>query len=958
MIFFDTIIKRVTNFSVQSYENNKSETAIFFENNELFQLSVLTASSILYEDIKKNKSEKIKTSLYKYFTRAHLNPTPFGVFNSVGILKWGKFTSITKSKTLKLSVKYDNLFLSKKINNSIANDWSAFSYCINPSIQILNEEKIGFYKSKNLTTDKIELSYVEIDYDIDLQWIIDEFKSCIKINLVLEKLVLEGFERTEVESYLFEIIETGLIIEEFLYFPYTAKLANQFNLFPSSLIQENKIELKCKNDFDLFKKKYVEEQKFFLKNSDEKYSHCINSFETEQGSLDINIQNKIKKFIDFTIYYNSETIGVNDTLNKFIDKLSDRFTDGLIPINKVFNPYSGLNYASMITKYKLKLHEEIILKIISSNENDIFLNLPIKDDLIKKSSKIPVTFNVLLEVLSCKVTGDKITYIQKLAGTSALKILSRFSEVGNDICLDIVNYEKEVHRDKIIAELNCIGTNRSINISAARQMYDYCIPINTSYTAASNPILLSDIYIHLRDRNISLVSKKNRKQILPKKTSAVNAKLSDSDVYNFLCDFEYYNQELYGISFDFNLYDHLKPYVPRIFLEKDVLLYPAQLLLIYNNYNIKEFKIYLNDQIEKYSFTNRLNCFDTKGNLIIDTECESDIIQLYEKLKEKKHFYVSEFLYESFNPEIVSESENFPHELIVSIKNTNYKSNNIDYNDFNFDLVQSKNSPIVSDWLYLELFCNSYADSEVLKCIYSNIISENKYDQFFFVHYNNPNRHLRLRFKTNSIENKQHIINIVSKLKSNNIISNYHILPYEQEIYRYGGLELMELSETIFNLDTKDLLINVIKDDLNDNSIRIISILKIINYLEFLNYSIEEMILFCESSINNYSKEFELTSQLRKEFNKEFYNIKFNIESYEYNSFLRDDLLRNNLVKQLKKTNYNLKSYSWLLIHMSMNRHFNEMQRFNEFKSYYLTKCYLNQIKFKNNPKLKPEVRV
>lgn len=54
------------------------------------------------------------------------------------------------------------------------------------------------------------------------------------------------------------------------------------------------------------------------------------------GNLDINIQDKISKYIDFTIKYNSETQVVNDTLNKFISKLSNRFNDGLISLNTVF----------------------------------------------------------------------------------------------------------------------------------------------------------------------------------------------------------------------------------------------------------------------------------------------------------------------------------------------------------------------------------------------------------------------------------------------------------------------------------------------------------------------------------------------------------------------------------------------------------------------------------------------
>jgi thiopeptide-type bacteriocin biosynthesis protein len=194
----------------------------------------------------------------------------------------------------------------------------------------------------------------------------------------------------------------------------------------------------------------------------------------------------------------------------------------------------------------------------------------------------------------------------------------------------------------------------------------------------------------------------------------------------------------------------------------------------------------------------------------------------------------------------------------------------------------------------------------------------------------------------------------VHDLKVKKIIGNYVILPYDQETHRYGGIELMEFAETIFDLDTKDLLSTIIEKDLSVDSIRKISILKIKNYLEFFGYSIDEMIEYCENCIVNFSKEFELNSQLRKELNKEFSEIKFKISTYEYVSFLNDNLLKNNLLAQLEKSNYHLKSYSWLIIHMSMNRHFKDKQRYNEFKSYYFTKCYLNQIKFKKQI-VKPE---
>jgi hypothetical protein len=155
MIFFDTVIKRVNNFSIQSYEKNNKDLLNFFEQNELFQLSILTSSISLYEDVKKNKTKKIESSLLNYFSRAHFNPTPFGLFSSVGLIKWGENTIINKTKKIELSVKFDNLFSASQISLRKDIDICDLEFSINPSISILNDAKIGFYKSKSLDNDKI-----------------------------------------------------------------------------------------------------------------------------------------------------------------------------------------------------------------------------------------------------------------------------------------------------------------------------------------------------------------------------------------------------------------------------------------------------------------------------------------------------------------------------------------------------------------------------------------------------------------------------------------------------------------------------------------------------------------------------------------------------------------------------------------------------------------------------------
>lgn len=950
MDFFNTIIKRVANFSIQSFDSNKNNITNFFETNELFNLCVLTASGSLYDDINKNKSLKTEGSLYNYFVRSHFNPTPFGVFNSVGILDWGDSTTITKTDKMRFMVKYDNLFISSKINDKIKDNWQHSTFCSNPSIFFLNDKKIGFYKSVNTKNDSIEISYAEIDFDEDLLWLLNQFNNGKKISLVIEEIINQGFELPEVEAFLSETIESGIIIESFLFNPFASKLNNPFENYLSNIVLQKEHLIGDKKDIINIKETIINEQNnFFEEKEKPKDFYAINSFNDEKGYISKDVQNLLKKYIDFVVQYNMQNNHINASLEKFINKVKDKYNDGFVSINTVFNPYSGINYNDIKNENETKLSEKVIMKILTSCENILYLNLPTDENAEIKAKKLPATFSIITEALICKISNEPIIYIKSLGFSSALDLISRFSDVTQNACEEIIIFEREVNKNKIVADINCVGNYRSINIAPIEQRFDYVLPINSSYSAFNNPILLSDVYVHLHNNNFSLVSKKHQKQILPKRVSAINSKVLDSAVYNFLSNFELYNQEIHSVNFNFNNYHLRQPYVPRIFLEKGILLYPAQMLLVFDNFSQLEFEEYLQQKISANSFSKKLIISENHREVILDTEDSKNLVLLYNKLKSTKHIYVTEFIYDYYEPTIKNGSENFAHELVVSVKNPYYTRPDIDYSKMNFTGSNSENVAVVSDWLYLELFCNIYADSTIFDEIFIKIIEEEKTDKFFFVNYANPDRHLRLRFKTKSIDKKQYIISIIHNLKVKNIISKYHVLPYEQETIRYGGKEMMAFAETIFDLDSRDFLKNISNKDFNVNVLRTIAILKLQNYLQFLNFSLENAIDYCEQCILNYSKEFELTGQLRKDFNKEYSEIKNNISNYEYGSFFRDESFKENYHQQIKNSNVDVFSNTWLLIHMSMNRHFNENQRFNEFKIYYLTKCYLNQLKFQKS---------
>ena len=206
--------------------------------------------------------------------------------------------------------------------------------------------------------------------------------------------------------------------------------------------------------------------------------------------------------------------------------------------------------------------------------------------------------------------------------------------------------------------------------------------------------------------------------------SAINFRLSDSEIYKFLIELESQNQEFYGVNFNVNNYKNFfTPFVPRIYLDESILLYPSQILLVDADYDFEKFNAYLQLKIDEFGFTQKIVFTDLKGDLVVDTQNKNHTQLLFKKLKEKKYLYVSECLYDLFLPTIENETENFVHELIVSVKNTDYVSTDFDYSNIEVEQFKTNIISVTSDWLYLELYCNTYAESDILRYIATKYIA-------------------------------------------------------------------------------------------------------------------------------------------------------------------------------------------------------------------------------------------
>ncbi len=820
-----------------------------------------------------------------------------------------------------------------------------YLYYTNPTIHFLSQNKLSYYKT-NVTSDGgFKTEYAELDFDENTEWVINQFKKGAKIPEITNLLANDGFEAHEINNYLTTIIDAGLIINSCLFPPRNTSRLSTIDTLESQLVKEKIHAITSKKLTNSLVNRLTEEQDKLGKENTHKNLYMVTGYDQMEGSIQNNIKEKIRDYTNFTLAFNHKNTPISKRLSEFGNKFYHHFNDDFVPLSKVFNPKCGLQYNSKDKSVSSALPNAIFKKIITSNNQSIYMGMPdVKVNHLFK--KLSPTFGAMYELLTCKETGKEITYFKSVGGSSAINILGRFTNATEALCKEIATYEEQVYNEQIVAEINMIMQPRALNVFSEKRYYRHVISLNTTFDKNSIPVFFEDLFVKFNGSRFILVSEKLQKEIIPRLTSAINHKLSESNAYHFLCDLQYQNKELIPVNFDMNSYASIGvPYIPRIYLKDDILLRPAQLLLVNNNLNLEDFKVYVSKLMDLYSFPNKICIPDKKGTITLDLENEETFLILHKKLQKLNSLYISESLYSSFIPRIKQGTEHFAHELYSSIKNVDFEPpqplSNITINVNK----EHQNTPVLSEWLYIELYCNTYGENEIINTIMEFLPST--IELFFFVRYNYPKNHLRVRFKTQSIEAKSILLEKIEDLKRNHLVLDYLIKPYNQELGRYGGEKLMMLSEKIFHLDSLDTFNQIIKyDTLDQESIFLQAIFKIKYYFDFFDLTLDEMISQCEQSIATLSKEFPLDKVLRKFFNKRSKNILLKINKKQYHRFLEIPSLKSEITLNLQKRTYKKKQYISDIVHMSMNRIFNDKPRFNEFQSYYLTLNYLKQLKY------------
>jgi thiopeptide-type bacteriocin biosynthesis protein len=151
-----------------------------------------------------------------------------------------------------------------------------------------------------------------------------------------------------------------------------------------------------------------------------------------------------------------------------------------------------------------------------------------------------------------------------------------------------------------------------------------------------------------------------------------------------------------------------------------------------------------------------------------------------------------------------------------------------------------------SDWLYIKLYCREEQQDELLVGPVHMLLETYRQEiRCFFVRYHDPSPHLRLRFQGEPTFLVTVFLPVcvawLTELVEQRWISHFVFEGYEREIERYGGIQGMELAETLFVLDS-DLILDLLAlpsltDGLSKEDIALVSLDRL---LQGLHLSVQQ----------------------------------------------------------------------------------------------------------------------
>ncbi|MCT3759642.1 lantibiotic dehydratase [Elizabethkingia anophelis] len=1007
-------------------KNEDIKEAILLASPLLFE----TLGTYLVNKGDKLKLKKIEHSLFKYIIRATCRSTPFGMFSGVSLGSTGDSTKIVlNSRSEHTPIARLDMQLLEKIVHKVAllPDVqlkvkfypNSSSYVINGSLNYFETYMIGKTKAFNLS---------RIDYNEHIKRIIEvaeegatkeQFRSCFD---------LTTFDLDEVDHFVDELIENEILVHKLFpsltcsdAFEDVIEKTKSLNLTSLASIENSLRYIKdiTENPMPITQKRAIigkEIQKAF-----DIWDYDGDFFQVD---LKLNkIENQINKKVLKEITEQAEEISaimpntVVEDLNRFKAKYYDRYENQELPLTQVLDPEFGIGYGD---QEKHTVGDSVLIGAITNfnNDSDLLLRLDsfqnlksqklydaLRDGLyevsiteedvrqVRLSKSVPTILPDSMYIMgtllaqNCEEvdTGSYMFKLDYFNGPSALTLLARFCHTDNELTqkLRCVAEKEEALKDAIYAEIVHSSQSRLGNVVHRPVLRDFEIPfLSIGGTEKEKCIDINDLLVSVFNGELILRSKRLNKRVIPCLSSAQNFRFASLPLYKFLCDLQHQ-----GIMASFVwTWDGFRTakFLPRVTYKK-LIIYPAtwnidqNALKYYTELNqSSDLSMALMALRKDYKVPDKVLLIDGDNKLLIDLDNPHSLKIVFKHHKANGFVTFSESFLSTENCLVKDiDNQSYTNEIVIPVTNhTGLEPTKAQHKNLNsLTPVQRKFIP-GSEWLYIKIYGGTILLDALLKTKIISLIKvleeKRTIDKWFFIRYNDPEAHIRLRFH---LTDQHHFGWVVKQVNEcfhfeliNKTIYKIQYDEYERELERYGN-DLIEICETIFWKDSVsiiEMLDHCSNTEYDENLKWLFGLQSVDEYLSLFKINLEDRINFTEILSETFMSEFGDSKVLKHDLNS-LYNInrslieKYFINDYKHYGFLE---LCENRSKSLKNAASDIINHYILhdkvginipilpsLIHMNINRLFPIYQRKYEMIIYFFLNRYYKKVFYSNKRK-------
>ncbi|MEW7278626.1 lantibiotic dehydratase [Aquimarina sp. 2201CG1-2-11] len=1014
--------KEVAIFVKSLFEDDFFKQALFLASPQLYQQ---WKKSIVEDNWSDDKKSSIHRSIIKYYIRISTRCTPFGLFsNYTNIPPEERIQEIDHQEGVQKYASIDLLFLYAVVNALNKNHVlrSVLKYTPNNSMYKIGENYRYVEVSYKHTKRFHGLTSLESDEIIEL--IFSEIQNkpiTIKELGTLLFDAIEGVTYEDVVSYIHSLIDAQIItsdldiglnesspIVQLVSFlerhlstinedNYLQKVYNTLKALNEKIdiINEGKTTLSIDFYKDIFKiadALEISYEKQFLININLRKNHVNET----QKSLTPHDYKLLHKAIETLSLFSAPVASEDSKLSNFKKAFYEKYEEAEVSLTTALDNELGVDYKGNDEHFNAfsTLIDDIIWEGGNVNQEEIKFNRKqhtfwntlfhksyiegkkaidlSKEDLSAFEplvDELPTTFSAMVSKVNNKLLMHSV-------GDNALNMIGRFTNLDERLTpmvTNIIEKEKKFNPNSIQAEFIHLPNDRDANILARKINRDIEIPFLSKQSNETNSILLSDLYISLYNNRFILRSKTHNKIVNVYNSNAHNYKYDSLPVYEFLCDLQF-DSKIRGLGLNIGGVNvNCFKFFPRVTYGEEVILSPATWKLnltdlegVENKKTGKFSFVKFEEFKKKYDIPRYVYLAEGDNQLLIDTKNEFLTQYIFEVLKKNERIVLIEVFDDLSKPKNL-----YANEYIVPFVNEKEREHLVFDKKVEKDKVQRKFIP-GDEWLYYKIYCGIKSADIILSDIIAPLIEELKKEQliekWFFIRFNDPDFHLRIRFKYN-----KNIAGSIDKIATcfkhymksyvdNHFINKIELSTYIRELERYGG-DLIDEAETIFHYDSDMVmyLVSKLRENRQEKERWVLSLKAIDGYLRMFKLSSKEKLTIAQGLYSSFQKEFSASKNMRKQIDKKFRLYKDDIiesmkaeeNEYAYIINARNRSISDHIEKLLNVEKRQLVYFLNSFIHMTINRIAISNPRMHELVLYgLLEKFYRVEVYQKNKPEI------